>query len=301
MSGTAVYCATGHSEWITRLPQAARPAMELLYLELDALTELRKRAEKELITEARRHREYRILKSCRAGSDPHAGAVGHRGHTVSVRQQAGVLELLWTGDRDAELVGLGAHERWGVDQGAGAADTRAESEFQPHVEACVQGCGNDGDRAWRGRTPVPALPTSIGRRHKAELSEADNCASDRFHSALALAQRRGVQPEETRDGGGVNRCLIGEVASDADNARSTGSETQRLQGRASKQILVPASWPESPRIGYAPLESRTKRWATESLIEGWFPLPSGERIGCEVLRHLATRALIEHSTPGGLE
>ncbi len=64
VSGTAVYCATGHSEWITRLPQAARPAMELLYLELDALTQLRKRAEKELITEARQHREYRLLKSC---------------------------------------------------------------------------------------------------------------------------------------------------------------------------------------------------------------------------------------------
>ncbi|MCH7715931.1 MAG: transposase [Gemmatimonadetes bacterium] len=38
--------------------------MELLYLELDALTQLRKRAEKELITEARQHREYRIVKSC---------------------------------------------------------------------------------------------------------------------------------------------------------------------------------------------------------------------------------------------
>ncbi len=64
VSGTAVYSATGHSEWITRLPQAARPAMELLYLELDALTHLRKRAEKELITEARQHRAYRIVKSC---------------------------------------------------------------------------------------------------------------------------------------------------------------------------------------------------------------------------------------------
>ncbi len=47
MSGTAVYCATSHSECITRLPEAARPAMELLYLELDALTHVRKRAEKE--------------------------------------------------------------------------------------------------------------------------------------------------------------------------------------------------------------------------------------------------------------
>ncbi len=53
VSGTAVYSATGRSQWITRLAQAARPAVELLYLELDALTQLRKRAEKELITEAR--------------------------------------------------------------------------------------------------------------------------------------------------------------------------------------------------------------------------------------------------------
>lgn len=28
VSGTAVYSATGHSEWITRLPEAARRAME---------------------------------------------------------------------------------------------------------------------------------------------------------------------------------------------------------------------------------------------------------------------------------
>ena len=44
-----------------------------------------------------------------------------------------------------------------------------------------------------------------------------------------------------------------------------------------------AEWPESPGIGYAPLESRTKRWAKESQIEGWFPLWSGERHGCEGL------------------
>ncbi len=32
-----------------------------------------------------------------------------------------------------------------------------------------------------------------------------------------------------------------------------------------------------------PWESRTKRWATEPLIEGWFPPPSGERHGCDRL------------------
>jgi hypothetical protein len=41
----------------------------------------------------------------------------------------------------------------------------------------------------------------------------------------------------------------------------------------SKQILVPASRPESPPIGYAPLESRTKRWATESLYRRMVPAP----------------------------
>jgi len=34
---------------------------------------------------------------------------------------------------------------------------------------------------------------------------------------------------------------------------------------------------ESPGIGYAPAECRTKQWATESLIEGWFPPYRGER------------------------
>ncbi len=41
--------------------------------------------------------------------------------------------------------------------------------------------------------------------------------------------------------------------------------------------------PESLIIGYAPLESRTKQWATESQIEGWFPPPGGERHGCKSL------------------
>jgi hypothetical protein len=30
--------------------------------------------------------------------------------------------------------------------------------------------------------------------------------------------------------------------------------------------------PESPGIGYAPLENQIKQWANESRIEGWFPL-----------------------------
>ena len=38
VSGKTVYTAAGRAEWIQQLPADARPAAELLYLELDALT-----------------------------------------------------------------------------------------------------------------------------------------------------------------------------------------------------------------------------------------------------------------------
>ena len=99
-----------------------------------------------------------------------------------------------------------------------------------------------------------------------------------------MAHGREVRPDETGSDGvdpagnderGVEHC-VAEDGSDEPRA-------DRLQGRASIVWLGWAWWPESPRIGYAPLESRTKRWATESQIEGWFPLWSGERHGCERL------------------
>ncbi|MGQ0835995.1 MAG: transposase [Gammaproteobacteria bacterium] len=64
VSGRTVYAPSGRTEWLRRLPPEARPAAELLYLELDALSALREQAEKELLIEARKHRAYRIVKSC---------------------------------------------------------------------------------------------------------------------------------------------------------------------------------------------------------------------------------------------
>ena len=64
VSGKTVYAPTGRDGWVTKLPRDARPAAELLYLELDALTALRERAEKEMLTEARTHRAYWIVTSC---------------------------------------------------------------------------------------------------------------------------------------------------------------------------------------------------------------------------------------------
>ena len=74
-------------------------------------------------------------------------------------------------------------------------------------------------------------------------------------------------------------------------------EANRLQGRASIEILGWAWWPESPGIGYTPLERRTKRWAKESQIEGWFPLWSGERHGCEGLPDCDAEPMVRTSIP----
>ena len=51
---------------------------------------------------------------------------------------------------------------------------------------------------------------------------------------------------------------------------------------------------ESPRIGYAPLESQTKRWAMESPIEGSFPLSTRrtKRLESHRSRHGTTRNLV---------
>ena len=60
-SGRQVYSAVRRKEWIEKLPAKSKPLAETLYLEYDALEELRKRAEKGMLEEARKHPVYRLL------------------------------------------------------------------------------------------------------------------------------------------------------------------------------------------------------------------------------------------------
>ncbi len=62
--GKEVYSPTAREKWLKKLPVNARPLAELLYQELDAVGDLRKRAEKEMLSEARTHRIYRSLNTC---------------------------------------------------------------------------------------------------------------------------------------------------------------------------------------------------------------------------------------------
>jgi transposase len=64
VSGMTVYSETGRTAWVKQLPKAARSLVDLLYLQLDAVTVLRDRAEQEMLLEARKHRAYRIVKTC---------------------------------------------------------------------------------------------------------------------------------------------------------------------------------------------------------------------------------------------
>ena len=130
------------------------------------------------------------------------------------------------------------------------------------------------------------------------FGEADHRAADRLHRAGGVASRGGLRPDETREG--VEQRLTGdETAEQDERLRCVGPGIGTVQGRASIEFLVRAFGPESPGIGYAPLESRTKRWAPESPIEGWFPPLGGERTGCDRTRSLVPprdRATLEPST-----
>lgn len=64
VAGKTVYSAKGREEWLPKLPGTARASAMTLYAQYDAVEEVRRRAEKELVQEAHRHPISRVLESC---------------------------------------------------------------------------------------------------------------------------------------------------------------------------------------------------------------------------------------------
>jgi transposase len=62
-TGKDVYAVARREDFIRELPARSRPRAETLYLELDALLEVRKKAKKELLVEARKHRAFHTLRT----------------------------------------------------------------------------------------------------------------------------------------------------------------------------------------------------------------------------------------------
>lgn len=63
-AGQSVYTKRAREQWLAKLPESTRVLAELLYEEHDALWALRAKAEKTMLAEARRHREWHVLKTC---------------------------------------------------------------------------------------------------------------------------------------------------------------------------------------------------------------------------------------------
>ena len=64
VEGKAVYGAEGRTGYLDKLPEGTRAAVATLYAQFDVLQEVRKRAEKELVAEARKHSASKIVATC---------------------------------------------------------------------------------------------------------------------------------------------------------------------------------------------------------------------------------------------
>ena len=62
--GKEVYGPAAREKWLRKLPTTSRPLAEILYQELDGVRDLHKRAEREMLAEARKHKIPRILMTC---------------------------------------------------------------------------------------------------------------------------------------------------------------------------------------------------------------------------------------------
>jgi len=70
-AGQSVYAKGDREQWLAKLPESTGVQAELLYEEHDALMALRVKAEKRMLAEARKHREWHVLKTC-----PGLGPIG---------------------------------------------------------------------------------------------------------------------------------------------------------------------------------------------------------------------------------
>jgi transposase len=59
-----VYLATARAKWLRKLPNKIRPVAGILYQELDAVRDLQKQAEKQMLAEAKKHKAFQILRTC---------------------------------------------------------------------------------------------------------------------------------------------------------------------------------------------------------------------------------------------
>jgi len=226
--------------------------------------------------------------------DPRCAVVTHRSNTVSFFQQTIVLVLFRSGDRHAKLIGLGAHSGRRLGQSEDSTDSRVEPKLQSYSQTHLQRSGHDGDRPYQGRPLVPTLPGAARRRHETQPGQAHHRPANCLYCIVDMEIRGGVRPEKAEP---HDITFLGVVSITGEEVSLQWRRTGRRDGYRGEHPSNFWSWindPESPRIGYAPLESRIKRWARESPIEGWFLLLSRERQGFAVNRDAIVTLMRDH-------
>jgi hypothetical protein len=261
--GRSVYGKGEREGWLAKLPEATRPLAELLYEEHDALVALNAKAEKALLAEARKHREWHVLKTC-----PGLGPI----------RTAELLPVVVTPYRFRSRSGFWAYCGLGIVMRSSSDWVRAPSgEWVKTAVQRTRGLNQNFNHTLKGIFKGAAT-TVIGRaddeplyRHyerlleggtKPNLAKLTLARQDRGDRPGGVARRGGIRPEETGSDG-VDRARIGQCGIEpgaCENGPGEG-EANGLQGRASIEFLGWATRSESPgdRRGRA-RESRELGW-----------------------------------------
>lgn len=198
VEGKAVYGAEGRGPYLDKLPDGTRAAASTLFAQYDALQEIRKRAEKELLAEARLQPITAVLGTCpgigpiRAAQLVPIVATPHRFRTKRQFWSYCGLGILMRSSSD-----WGAGRFGQLAAGQGATDPRSQFQSQPSAQGHLQGAGHHDSHAVARRPAVPRLPAPARRRNETKPGEGHRGPKDRGDRARDVEDRGGLRPRQT--------------------------------------------------------------------------------------------------------
>ena len=196
-AGRSVYAKREREQWLGKLPEATQTQAHLLYEEHDALVALRQKAEKTMLAEARKHREWHVLKTC-PGLGPIRIAellpvvvTPYRFRSRSAFWAYCGLGIVMRSSSDWVRSPTGEWMKMPVQQTRGL-----NRNFNHTLKACFQGSGDDGDRTGRGRASVPHYLSLLDGGTKPNLAKLT--IARQIASIMLALWRTGERYDPTR-------------------------------------------------------------------------------------------------------
>src|SRR5262245_57329752 len=239
IAGKSVYSEKSRKQYLDKLPDASRGAAETLHAQYDAVEQIRRQAEKDVVTEAHRHPISRVLET-----GPGLGPI----------RVAQLIPIVVSPGRFRTKRQFWSYCGLGIVM-------RSSSDWvqNRHHEA-------------RSRPLASGLQAADGGGHQAESGQADDCSQDRRHHSFDVEEQGEVRPDEALRAKLIARLTCGNV-----NPRSVDGRWRSTWRRATFEGEYPwTSWPgtnapEVPGVSYAPSEYQKKQWPEEVQIGRWFP------------------------------